>query len=327
LSPFFLHYISISTYGLQALRYSITSSSTKLPNGNLQKSPNDFSKSPTTISPIKFSPNLLNCQTVFLQNHQIISPKSPTMILLNKFSPKRRQIFCQKSPNKISPNHQTSLLQVANVSRHMFSPNRRTVCRKPPRYFADQWAAYFLFCSLRRKPSLRSLPTRAMGSALCVMGGRLWFLGYAHFSYTCTGSALDVMDYGLSKAESSEQNLLLGHHSYCLYLQVSSTTAKQHTFRVVFYGEEPVTDLSLHVPRAPHSVLWVSAAVPGSRLLLLHVHGLRARRYGLWANQGRELNSELIARTPLIVCTSPSYFDNRRAAHVLLFFLWRRPSF
>ena len=45
-----------------------------------------------------------------------------------------------------------------------------------------------------------------MGSALCVMGGRLWFLGYANSSYTSTGFTLDVMDYGLAKAESSAQN-------------------------------------------------------------------------------------------------------------------------
>ena len=32
------------------------------------------------------------------------------------------------------------------------------------------------------------------------MGGRLRFLGHACSSYTCTGSALDVMDYGLAEA-------------------------------------------------------------------------------------------------------------------------------
>ena len=69
-----------------------------------------------------------------------------------------------------------------------------------------------------------------------------------------------------------------------------------------------------------------SAVVPWSRLFILHVHGLRARCCGLWASQGRELNTELIARTPLILPISPSYFVNRRAAHVLLFSLWRRPS-
>ena len=66
--------------------------------------------------------------------------------------------------------------------------------------------------------------------------------------------------------------------------------------------------------------------VAWSRLFLLHVHGLRARRYGLWARQGRELSTELIARTPLILHISPSYFDNRQAAHVPLCSLWRRPS-
>ena len=32
------------------------------------------------------------------------------------------------------------------------------------------------------------------------MGGRLWFLGHAGNSYTCMGSALDVMDCGLAEA-------------------------------------------------------------------------------------------------------------------------------
>ena len=69
-----------------------------------------------------------------------------------------------------------------------------------------------------------------------------------------------------------------------------------------------------------------SAVVPWSRLFLLHVHGLRAQCYGLWASQGRELNEELTARTPLILCLSPSYFTNRRATHVPLYVLWRKPS-
>jgi len=96
-----------------------------------------------------------------------------------------------------------------------------------------------------------------MGSALCIMGGRLWFLGHAYFSYTCTGSALDVMDYGLSEAESSEQNLLLGRRLYYLYLQVISATAEQHMFRAVFYGEDLVSDPSLHMPQALCSASWV----------------------------------------------------------------------
>ena len=43
-----------------------------------------------------------------------------------------------------------------------------------------------------------------------------------------------------------------------------------------------------------------SATVPWSRLFLLHMHGLRARRYGLWASQGQEPSKELTARTLLI---------------------------
>ena len=45
-----------------------------------------------------------------------------------------------------------------------------------------------------------------MGSALYVMGGRLWFLGHACSSYMCMGSTLDVMEYGLAKAKSSITN-------------------------------------------------------------------------------------------------------------------------
>ena len=69
-----------------------------------------------------------------------------------------------------------------------------------------------------------------------------------------------------------------------------------------------------------------SAMVPWSRLFLLHVHGLRARCYGLWASQGRGLSIELIARTPLILPISPSYFDNHHATHILLCVLLRKPS-
>ena len=54
-------------------------------------------------------------------------------------------------------------------------------------------------CFLWKRLSHQFFPTRATGSALYVMGGRLWFLGHVCYSYTCTGSALDVIDYGLVK--------------------------------------------------------------------------------------------------------------------------------
>jgi len=55
-------------------------------------------------------------------------------------------------------------------------------------------------CFLWKRLSHRFFPIRATGSALYVMGGRLRFLGHVCYSYTCTGSALDVMDYGMAKA-------------------------------------------------------------------------------------------------------------------------------
>ena len=66
-----------------------------------------------------------------------------------------------------------------------------------------------------------------------------------------------------------------------------------------------------------------SAMVPGSCLLLLHMHRLRARRYGLWVSQGQEFNIEYIARTLLVLPLSPSSFNNCRPEHVQRCFLWK----
>ena len=62
------------------------------------------------------------------------------------------------------------------------------------------------------------------------MGGRLWFLGDACSSYTCTSSALDVMDYGLAKAKvfsnklTAQMLLLLDIIALGLLLQQFFTT-------------------------------------------------------------------------------------------------------
>ena len=71
----------------------------------------------------------------------------------------------------------------------------------------------------------------------------------------------------------------------------------------MFFGENPVSDLSLHVLRAP--VL----CIMGGRLWFLgHVcssytcTGSSARRYGIRASQGQEPSKELTARTLLIPC-------------------------
>ena len=113
-----------------------------------------------------------------------------------------------------------------------------------------------------------------MGSALCVMAGRLRSLGHTYFSYMSTGSALDVMDYGSAKAESSTQDYLLVLCLYDLYLQVISITAEQYTFCFFpFYGEDPVSDLSLHVLWALRSTLWVF----GYSSLVMPIPPTRAR--------------------------------------------------
>ena len=39
------------------------------------------------------------------------------------------------------------------------------------------------------------------------MGGRLRFLGHTYSSYTCMGSVLDIMDYGLAKAKEFNNEL------------------------------------------------------------------------------------------------------------------------
>ena len=61
-----------------------------------------------------------------------------------------------------------------------------------------------------------------------------------------------------------------------------------------------------------------SAMVPWSCLFLLHVHGLRARCYGLRASQGQGHSKELTARMLLTLRISPRFFANHRATHSAL---------
>ena len=113
---------------------------------------------------------------------------------------------------------------------------------------------------------------------------------------------------------------------HCLspYLQNISPTIEQHAFYSVLYGEDPVSDLSLHVLQAPRSALWVVGC--GSLITSIppHVHGLRARCYGLWASQGQESSKET-ARMLLMLRISLRFFATAEQ-HVPLYVLWRRPS-
>ena len=88
------------------------------------------------------------------------------------------------------------------------------------------------------------------------------------------------MDYGLAKAESSVKELTAQCHLYYVYLQVISPTAEQHMFCSILFGEDPVSDLSLHVLQAPRSTLWVVSY--GSLVMPIPPTHARALSSTLW---------------------------------------------
>ena len=67
---------------------------------------------------------------------------------------------------------------------------------------------------------------------------------------------------------------------FTLNLQDISPISEQPTFFSVLFGEDPVSDLSLHVPRAPRSALWVVSC--GSLVTSIPPTRARARRSMLW---------------------------------------------
>ena len=141
-------------------------------------------------------------------------------------------------------------------------------------------------------------------------------------------SVLQITEHVSSKSPTylATRFLQTAEH-FTLNLQDISPISEQPTFFSVLFGEDPVSDLSLHVPRALRSALWVVGY--GSLVTPISPTCARAPHSTLWTMgyQGRELNTELIARSLLILPLSPSYFNSYRAAHVPRRFLWRRPSF
>ena len=67
---------------------------------------------------------------------------------------------------------------------------------------------------------------------------------------------------------------------FTLNLQDISPISEQPTFFSVLFGEDPVSDLSLHVPRAPRSALWVVGY--GSLVTPVSPTRARAPRSTLW---------------------------------------------
>ena len=154
------------------------------------------------------------------------------------------------------------LRHVSPYLQHVVTINTPLCFSICPKCFVNCRAAHVLFCALWRGPSLQSLPTRAMGSALCVMGGWLRFLGHACSPYTCMGSALDVMDYGLAKAESSVKELTARTP---LILRISprfSPTAEQHVSLFVLWRRPSLRSL-------PTRAMGSALCVMGGRLWFL----------------------------------------------------------
>ena len=114
-----------------------------------------------------------------------------------------------------------------------------------------------ILCSMEKTQSLISPYTCYGLRALCygwsaaVLWSRL-FLLHVH--------GLRARRYGLWASqgqELSKKNQLLRRHLYYIYLQVISPTTEQHMFRPILYGEDSVSNPSLHVLWAPRSALWV----------------------------------------------------------------------
>ena len=167
-------------------------------------------------------------------------------------------------------------------------------------------------------------------SSLFLHYGLIFTYGCRAFSYSITNS--NMKSSNTFSPNRRTRFLQIAEHVFSkspnILLQISKIFHRSvNNIRSILFSSEKtqssISPYTCHGLRALHYG-W-SAVVPWSLLFLLHIHGLHARRYGLWASQGREFSIELIARTPLILPIS-SYFDNCHTAHVLFFSLWRRPS-
>ena len=150
------------------------------------------------------------------------------------------------------------------------------------RYFANHRATHVPLCVLWRKPSLWSLPTRATGSALCVMGSWLWFLGHVYSSYTCTGS----QHFGIWASQGQEPSneltaqMLLIPYINALGLTTSffftESACKPHKHAHVIYIQHLYKYINVCLcPRASNSPLQMSHA--GSSPLRFIPHRLPHR--------------------------------------------------
>ena len=142
--------------------------------------------------------------------------------------------------------------------------------------FFDRRVTFFL-CSLRRRPSIQFLPTCTTGSTLCVMGGRLCFLGHVCSSYTCTGSSARRYGIWASQGRELSERTNCSDATYTTYISKLFHQPSSSTHFVLFSMEKTQSSISPYMCYRLCALCyrWL-AAVPWSRLFLLHVHGLRA---------------------------------------------------
>ena len=182
-------------------------------------------------------------------------------------SPNRRPCF-SKSPNTflqitehVSPNRRTCFSKSPNmffqITEH-FSPNRHRISPNK-----------FLQITEHVSPNHR---TRFSKSSNMFLQIAIVFrqTGFSKSPTTFHQISNVFRRTGFSKSPTM----------FSPYLWNVSPTTEQHTFCSVLYGEDPVSDLSLHMLRAPCSVLWVVGC--GSLVTPVPPTHARAPRSTLW---------------------------------------------
>ena len=81
--------------------------------------------------------------------------------------------------------------------------------------------------------------------------------------------------------------------AYATFISKFVQQLPSSTLSALFFMEKTQSPIFPYMCHGLHALCYGwSAVVPGSRLLLLHVHELRARRYGLWVGQGHRDQSQ-----------------------------------
>ena len=178
-------------------------------------------------------------------NHHVRSPSNA--ILHNDLKYELAEEFSPKSPNDFSKLPTTILpnkfLQISKASAKCFSP-------KSPNSFLQNHRTF--------SPKRRQF-----------------------FTESRRISVLQITEHVSSKSPTylATRFLQTAKH-FILNFQDILPISEQPTFFSVLFGEDPVSDLSVHVPRAPRSALWVVGC--GSLVTPISPTRARAPRSTLW---------------------------------------------